>query len=265
MNLLLRKIKSTFIITITVFRYILSFKFKALKEYIQIFFEGKSDKKRYKNLFKKFNKSLISKQQDLRYIIYYNNFQSKYSQIFESFGSNKGGKWKHRNNIIRHFYADFYQEILEHIEVKNLLEIGIGHSISSSGSSLRSWSKIFPNANIFGADIEKDVLFSEGNIKTFYLDQLNLDTFDEFKKKINGVKFDVIIDDGLHTFEANTNVFNKLYELLDDNGVFVIEDINHSSFPKYYDFFKEKDCQFKIIDIINFNYPIGNGLVVIKK
>ena len=234
MSLIFRKTISIFKVAITIIKLLLSFKLEALKEYLIIFFEGKSDKKRYRNLFKKFNKVLVNEQKDLRYIIYYNNFKSKYSHIFESFGSNKGGKWKHRNNVIRHFYADFYQEILENIEVKNLLEIGIGHNISSPGSSLRSWSKIFPNANIFGADIEKEVLFSEGKIKTFYLDQLNLSSFDEFKKKINGVKFDVIIDDGLHTFEANINVFNKLYELLDDNGVFIIEDINHSSFPKYY-------------------------------
>ena len=41
------------------------------------------------------------------------------------------------------------------------------------GASLRVWRDYFPNAIIYGADIDKDILFAEERIKTFYIDQLD--------------------------------------------------------------------------------------------
>ena len=39
---------------------------------------------------------------------------------------------------------------------------------------MRALRDYFPNANIFGADIDKNILFNDQNrIKTFYVDQLD--------------------------------------------------------------------------------------------
>ena len=38
------------------------------------------------------------------------------------------------------------------------------------GVSLRGWHELFPNALVYGADIDRDVLFEEDRIKTFYCD-----------------------------------------------------------------------------------------------
>ena len=81
--------------------------------------------------------------------------------------------------IFIHYYL-----IIVGIELKNIFELGIGTNnpnIESSmgekynpGSSLRALRDYFPNANIFGADIDKNILFNDQNkIKTFYVDQLD--------------------------------------------------------------------------------------------
>ena len=83
-------------------------------------------------------------------------------------------------------YDDYYSEIfsLNKNKVQNVFELGIGttdvnnhYNMNflgkkySPGASLRVWRDYFMNANIFGADIDKSVLFSEDRIKTHWVDQ----------------------------------------------------------------------------------------------
>lgn len=42
-----------------------------------------------------------------------------------------------------------------------------------SESYLRVWRDYFPNADVYGADIDKDVLREEQRIKTSHVDQTN--------------------------------------------------------------------------------------------
>ena len=192
------------------------------------------DKKRVQAYFTPISKELIKGQKDYRLVVY-KNFNYKYSffrETFEKFKSNKGGVFQ-RNNTIRHFYADFYEENLKEKNVENLLEIGIEH-----GSSLRAWSKIFPKANIFGADKNKNFLFEEPKIKTFYTDQLDKSELNNLAKQLDNKNFDVIIDDGLHTFDANINTFEALFPFLKSKtGTYFIEDIIFRDLKKYYLYF----------------------------
>ena len=43
------------------------------------------------------------------------------------------------------------------------------------GASLRAWRDYFVKADIYGADIDKKILFNENKIKNFYVDQENKD------------------------------------------------------------------------------------------
>ena len=42
---------------------------------------------------------------------------------------------------------------------------------------------------------------------------------------VPGLKFDIIIDDGLHTHEAQRKTFENFIPLLKDDGVYFIEDV----------------------------------------
>ena len=224
------------------------------------------NRRRIIKIFKSLSHKLISNQSDSRFIVY-KNFDYNYSKFRETFkknGSNKGGEWKYRNNIIRSFYADFYEDILLNKDIKNLLEIGIGLSNEGPGSSLKSWKELYPNANIYGADINKSVLFEEERIKTFYTNQLSRFDLLEFKKNLNNTKFDVIIDDGLHTYEANINTFETLFSLLEKKGFYFIEDIIYPNLSKYIQYF-DKEYNFKVIESLNVNEPWGNCMIIITK
>ena len=81
------------------------------------------------------------------------------------------------------------------------------------GASLYGWSEFFPNSKIFGADIDKGILFNTDRIKTFYCDQTNPD---------------IIIEDGLHTYEANVCFLENSIHKLKVNGYYIVEDIIYS-------------------------------------
>jgi hypothetical protein len=95
------------------------------------------------------------------------------------------------------------------------------------GASLRAFADLFPDSQIYGADIDKDILFQENNISTFYLDQNQLSTYDN--PIIENKKFDLIIDDGVHMQSANLNSLLFSLERLTNNGVLVVEDIPYSA------------------------------------
>jgi len=235
-------------------------KFKKAKK---IFFQKLDhylDKKRSRNFFSPISRELLVSQNDYRPIIYKNfNYEhSIYRETFKKFKSNKGGLFE-RNNKIRHFYADFYEESLQNHKVENLLEIGI-----EDGGSLRAWSTLFPDANIFGADVNKNYLFEELKIKTFYTDQLDENELNSLSEKLKDKKFDIIIDDGLHTFEANIKTFEALFPLLDSkSGIYFIEDIIFKDLKKYYLYFNNK-YNIKIVECLNNNENYQNCLIQIK-
>jgi len=94
------------------------------------------------------------------------------------------------------------------------------------GASLRGWREIFPRAQVFGADIDRDMLFQEQQIKTFYCDQLCQQSItDLWAHPDLQWGADIIIEDGLHTFEANTTFLEGSLEHLHPGGFYVIEDI----------------------------------------
>ena len=98
------------------------------------------------------------------------------------------------------------------------------------GGSVRAFRDFCPNAKIFGADIDKKILFEEPRIKTYYVDQTSSSSLRELGKKI-GKGFDLIIDDGLHAPHANLEVLIFGTNLLKQNGWLVIEDINKAAVP----------------------------------
>ena len=95
------------------------------------------------------------------------------------------------------------------------------------GASLKAFADIYPNAEIFGADIDEQILNNFKNVKMFYLDQNDLKTYNN--DMINEKYFDLIIDDGLHMQSANLNTLIFALERLKPGGVLVIEDITISA------------------------------------
>jgi len=179
-----------------------------------------------------------------------------------------------------HNYSQYYSALFDPIreEKLNLLEIGIGTmnpNIPSSmigtpwkyvpGSSLRAWEEYFPNANIYGCDIDKDILFQKGRISTFYVDQTNPDSIRE-KICETPITFDIIIDDGLHHFPTNWAMLKQIFSKLNPGGIYVIEDIlNFDSKILEEDFVRENKGTFDYIKIPNPKNTADNNVLVVRK
>jgi hypothetical protein len=163
-------------------------------------------------------------------------------------------------------YWPIYTTFLEKFAGKNirLLEIGLGTNdpnlISTMGndgkfecgSSLRAFRDYLPNANIFGADVDRNCLFNEERIKTCYVDQLEYETFQSLNTTFENKKFDFIIDDGLHSITANLGTLIFAIQNINTNGIILIEDIPVYKHPAYELFDK----------IIKSNYDIKKSYFV---
>lgn len=125
---------------------------------------------------------------------------------------------------------------LQRSSTLNILELGIGTNnprLASAmwagyvpGSSLRLWSEVFYNSNIIGADIDKNILINQDRISSFWTDQNSEKALTDLSKSVKEKgKLGLIIDDGLHTPEANLRTFVHLSDLLELGGYYIIEDI----------------------------------------
>jgi hypothetical protein len=153
-----------------------------------------------------------------------------------------------------YFYSVMFQQLGKDSNL-NVLEIGLGTNnptlVSTMGihgrpgASLYAFREYLPNSNIYGVDIDKTILFETDKIKTCYVDQLDIKTFDEMSKNFGNIKFDVIIDDGLHSIGANLNTLLFALNNLNDNGWIVIEDIHIINNWKSIDFILSSNVNFK--------------------
>lgn len=179
-----------------------------------------------------------------------------------------------------HTYTDFYSLLFDHCRhsIKNVFELGIGtndESLASNmtkngipGSSLRVWQEYFFNAKIVGADIDEKILFKEARIKTYLVDQTSKVSIETMWKKIKN-NFDIIIDDGLHEYNANITFFENSFHKLKSNGIYIIEDITKSNLNAYEDYFIENNFNFMSVDLYrstkNNILDYNNCLIVIMK
>lgn len=161
----------------------------------------------------------------------------------------------------RHNYTKVYYSIFNNIREKPLriFELGLGTNnidVPSNmgvngrpGASLYGWNEFFVNSDIFGADIDTRILFNTNKIKTFFCDQTNPSVINNMWNEPDLIdNFDIIIEDGLHKFNANVCFFENSIHKLNKGGYFIIEDI---IMPEKYLFDnKIKEWKFKYPDLL---------------
>jgi len=173
------------------------------------------------------------------------NFKNKVLKFLEEqeYKNNLGDLFnKYRSDkASMHNYYLIYASILNEIkDPKNIFEIGLGTNNidivsymganAIPGASLRAFKEYLPNSFIYGADVDKRILFNEERIKTYFLDQTDPSSFDSLREFIPD-NFDLMIDDGLHSPNANLHSLKFFIEYLNVGGYAVIEDINEEAEP----------------------------------
>ena len=126
-----------------------------------------------------------------------------------------------------HWYADHYEYHFKHLRMKtiHILEIGIGgyEKPESGGNSLRMWKDFFPRATIYGLDIYDKQPHAEERIKIYQGDQSDPEILERISNDANGL--DIVVDDGSHMNDDVIASFQKLFPMLNEGGIYVIEDL----------------------------------------
>ena len=118
--------------------------------------------------------------------------------------------------------------------------------------------------NLWG-DIDKKILFEEDRIKTFYLDQLNTEATSIFWQNVGKDNFDLMIEDGLHTFEAGTTLFINSIHYLSKTGIYVIEEFLSRDLIRYKNFFGKSDDRVDYVTMFRPRVCLGdNSLIVVQ-
>ena len=164
---------------------------------------------------------------------------TKMCRVMTRHGSDKG----RAHGYTTVYSALFMGQYREHLR---LVELGLGSNnldvpsnmgvFGAPGASLRGWRELLPNAQIYGADIDRRILFQEDRIKTFHCDQLDKSSVQELwshPELQNGA--DIIIEDGLHTYEANVAFLRESLDYLRPGGIYITEDIAWSDADKWFD------------------------------
>ena len=214
----------------------------------------------------------LAKKKEINFT-YINNsiVNNQLTELMNFYGSDKGGRNNHHN------FASFYSELFFHRKdyIKSFLEIGLGTNntsiLSNMGSqgqplaSLRAWRDYFNNAKIYGADIDKEILKDEERIKTYFVDQTKPEIIKKMFEKIGVKEFDIILEDGLHEFNANICCFENSINNLANDGIYIIEDVYYKDQKKFINYFKDKNYNFSIIDIYHKKNISNNCLIVVRK
>lgn len=128
---------------------------------------------------------------------------------------------------LKHHYHTVYEKELEKYKTSTtfkLLEVGI-----YKGAGISSWIDYFPNAkNIIGIDIFDRVdpssisILNNKKVKWIQGDSATVNLSEHLSTR---ERFDVIIDDGMHSPRSNKETFLNLIPFLKKTGVYFIEDV----------------------------------------
>jgi hypothetical protein len=215
--------------------------------------------------------------------IYLAENNTELCEIMIRHGSDKGYNPDKRS----HNYTIYYYDLFKHIRYSNIriFEMGMGTTNpnfasnmgpdGTPGASLRGWAEFFPNSMVYGADIDKDILFHTDRIHTYWCNQTSPECIAQMWKEPElQESFDIIVDDGLHMFQAGKCLFENSLHKLKVGGFYIIEDVAQLDVDKYrkcINVWSKKflHCKFTIIKVgsvyKNVNLGSNNTLIVVEK
>ncbi|MGH6839409.1 MAG: hypothetical protein ACREDT_11540 [Methylocella sp.] len=194
---------------------------------------------------------------------------TKMCRVMTKYGSDKGYRWHNYTTVYSVLFKEWRDQPLR------IFELGLGGNdpiVPNAGASLRGWRELFPNALVYGADIDRAALLQEDRIKTFYCDQLDQASIRELwsQPDLQG-GMDIIIEDGLHTIEANVSFLESSLEQLRPGGIYVVEDIHKRTVDRWYDqlemsyAMRYKTYEFALVVLPHYFNRLFNNLLVIRR
>ncbi len=219
-------------------------------------------------------------------IAHYENQHTHLHQLCQKHGTDKGNTDIQTHALsslgVTHNYAAVYDLLFaqKRNSIHNFLECGIGTinpDLASTmatyesavdgtykpGASLRAWQEYFPNALITGIDIDQDCMITDERIETYQCDQTKPESIKQFLKQIGDRKFDIVIDDGLHKFHAGITLFENIIDRLENDGIYIIEDVNENKLEKFAEYFRNKNYFVRFFVLVKWQTYTASNLVMI--
>jgi hypothetical protein len=167
-------------------------------------------------------------------------------------------KYKTDKGPGEHEYTSRYNMYLESFrDVEfNLLEIGV-----CDGASVKMWKEYFPKATIVAIDIDPRCKeFEEDRIHIHIGDQTDINFLQSVVSKHG--HFEVILDDGGHSWKQQIVSFETLFPRLSYGGLYFLEDMHTSYRPQsVWDDFQITGVNYfkSIVDDVNLNGKSFHG------
>lgn len=194
--------------------------------------------------------------------------------IMNTTNSDKGNGW--------HNYSKIYFALFTGMKVTNLFELGIGTTNSLYDSNMgeegtpmashRGWRTYFDKATIYAADIDAEVAVHEEKIWAYACDQNDTASVQHLWSQPHIPQaFDIMIDDGLHKFNANCHFFDHSIHLLKPQGIYIVEDIKNIKLGYWEQKIKNEylaaypELVFRLCCIPNLMNGLDNNLLIIYK
>lgn len=169
------------------------------------------------------------------------NMTKSLTELANQYGTDKGTVGPVRT-WGAHNYTDIYEAYLERYRLSALtiLEIGLGVTgdrwkaqiatgrNAAGGASLRMWYDYFPNAMIYGIDINDGSYLNNDRINVFIADQGRVEDLEAFVKASGVAEFDIVIDDGSHRPDHQQVSLSFFFKLLRSGGLYFIEDLRNN-------------------------------------
>ena len=159
----------------------------------------------------------------------------KLTDIHRQFKTDKG---------IAHSYIEWYEDTFSDRRTDELkvLEIGV-----LFGGSLKMWEKYFKNSQIYGIEdfsqqdghwhyqfepVDGNSVMEEINShERITLFNFNCESLDLIRDNLQGLNFDIIIDDANHQLTQQMKNFQNYYPYVNEGGIYICEDVqtNHEA------------------------------------
>lgn len=148
---------------------------------------------------------------------------NRLEQLYEKYGTDKGLTSFFPEEVSKgHEYGLFYYDYFKSYLDKNptMLEIGV-----FEGKSMLAHNEFFNSkCTLVGIDADNFISFDVSKYPNmhFYFDGSEADTT---LNAMNDYKFDIIMDDAIHTYD--NQLFNLLYypQFLKEDGIYILEDL----------------------------------------
>jgi hypothetical protein len=125
---------------------------------------------------------------------------------------------EHRTDKNEHGYLPIYEKYLYPVRTKftSILELGV-----YNGNSLSMWRDWFPDAKIYGLDINPQTQPVEGC--EIVIGSQDSRVVTDLARRVDG--FDLIVDDASHVADLTARSWELLWESLRPGGYYIFEDL----------------------------------------